>query len=112
MHGLSGTWAVIEEGGDSFFQTGRVFFGNLLQKRKLFQEAGPPFTNRILPKPYLVRYVHVIKTICSQKDYLRTLYLTGGKGSTFGKFRKDGADGIRYYNRGGNKWHMNSVLYR
>ena len=74
------------------------------------RETAPPFAHRILPKAYLVRYLHVVKTVCGQKDYLRTLYLTGWKGSAFGKFRKNGADGFRYYNRGCNKWHMNSLL--
>ena len=77
MHGLSGARAVIQEGGHRFFQTGRVFFGSLLQKREFFDKAAPPSAHRILPKACLVRYLHVIKTVCGQKDYLRTLYLTG-----------------------------------
>lgn len=77
MHGLSGARVVIQEGGHSFFQTGRVFPGNLLQKREFFDKAAPPFAHRILPKAYLLRYLHVVKAVCSQKDYLRTLYLTG-----------------------------------
>ena len=77
MHGLSGARAVIQEGGDSFLQAGRVFFGNLLQKREPFDKAAAPFADRILPKAYPVRYLHVIKAICCQKNYLRTLYLTG-----------------------------------
>ena len=110
MHGLSGARAVIQEGGHGFFQAGRVFFGNLLQKRELLDKAAPPFAHRILSKAYLVRYLHVVKTVCGQKDYLRTLYLTGWKGPAFGKFREDGANGIRYHNRGGNKWYMNNLL--
>ena len=77
MHRLSGTRAVIEEGRYSFLQTGSVFFGNLLQKREPFDKTAPPFADRILPKAYLVRYLHVVKAICGQKDYLRTLHLTG-----------------------------------
>lgn len=77
MHGLSWTWAVIQEGGHSFFQTGRVFFGNFLQKREPFNKAAPPFAHRILPKAYLVRYLHVVKAVCGQKDYLCALYLAG-----------------------------------
>lgn len=77
VHGLAGTWAVIQEGGHSFFQAGRVFFGDLLQKRELFNKVAPPFVHRILSKTYLIQYLHVIKTVCGQKDYLRTLYLTG-----------------------------------
>ena len=103
IHRLSGTWVVVQYGGHSFFQTGKVFFSNLLQKRELFNKATPLFAHRILSKTYLVRYLHVIKTICGQKDYFCTLYLTGWKGSAFGKLREDGSNGIRYYNRDGNK---------
>ena len=110
MHGLSRTWVVIKEGGNRFLQIRWVFLDNLLQKRKPFDKTTPPFTDRILPKTYLVRYLHVIKAICSQKDYLCTLYLACWKGSAFGEFRKDGTNGIRYYNRGCNKWHMNRFL--
>ena len=91
MHELSGTWAVIEEGGNSFFPAWRVFFGSLLQRRELFKETTTPFTDRILLKAYLVRYLHVFKAIRSQKDYLRTLYLASQKSSALGEFRKNGA---------------------
>lgn len=70
--------------------------GNLLQKGELFNKAAPPFTHRILSKAYLIRYLHVVKAVCGQKDYLCTLYLTGWKGSAFGKFRKNEADGFLF----------------
>lgn len=54
MHRLSGTRAVIQEGGNSFLQTRRVLFGNLPQKRDPFDKAAPPFTDGILPKAHLV----------------------------------------------------------
>ena len=60
MGGLSWTWAVIKKGGNSFFQMGTVFLGNLLQKRKTFEETSPSFADRILSKAYLSRYLHVI----------------------------------------------------
>lgn len=110
MHRLSGARAVIKESRNSLLQAGRVFFGNLLQKGEFFNKAAPPFADRILPKAYLLRYLHVIKTISSQKDYLCALYLTGWKGSASGKFKKDRADGFRYYDSCCNKWHMDRLL--
>jgi hypothetical protein len=52
MGRLSGTRAVIQEGRNSFFQTGRVFPGNFLQKRKVFEKTAPPLADRILAEAY------------------------------------------------------------
>ena len=52
-------------------------------------------------------YLHVIKTICGQKDQLCVLYLSDRESPTLCKSGKDGTDSFRDLQQGGSKWHGN-----
>lgn len=111
MLGLPRARIVIKERCDSILQVRKIFFRNFPQQGEAFGKTPPPFTDGVLPKAYLRRYLHVIEAICCEQDYLCTLNLASRKCSAFGKSIKDGLNGVGYFYRNCNKWHINSLLF-